>query len=74
MPKFAALKHRWAPSLAIADISDMKSPLWDNFRIRITPTIIVFRDGEVTLRVDGRRFLGITRSDLAKLEQGFVRS
>jgi len=74
MPKFVALREKLWPTLAIADITDTKSPLWDTFRIRITPSIIVFRDGEVHSRIDGRRFLGVTRSDLAGLERGFARS
>jgi Thioredoxin len=69
MPKFAARKGRLAATVAIADITDLKDPLWDTFRIRITPTIIVFRDGRVSERVDGRRLMGITDSQLRKLDQ-----
>ena len=71
MPKFVALKTKLSAPLAIADISDQRGPLWDTFRIRITPSIIVFHDGLELLRIDGRRFFGITRSDLAELEREF---
>lgn len=68
MPRFVGERHRIAGTLAVADITDLNSALWDTFRIRITPSIIVFRDGEVQTRVDGKRFFGITASALAQLE------
>jgi thioredoxin-like negative regulator of GroEL len=68
MPKFLGLKGKLPGTLAIADITDTKDPLWDTFRIRITPSILVFRDGVVQMRVDGRRFFGVTKSALAGLE------
>jgi len=69
MPRFVELNGKLPAQLAIADITELNDPLWDTFRIRITPSIIVFRDGEVTLRIDGRRFLGITNSALGQLER-----
>jgi len=68
MPKFVALKGTLGAQVAIADITDRNDPLWDEFRIRITPSIIVFRDGNVQMRLDGRRFFGISDSDLTKLK------
>jgi thioredoxin-like negative regulator of GroEL len=72
MPHFIALQSTVPATVAIADITDLNDPLWDDFRIRITPSIIVFRDGNLLLRVDGRRFLGITRSALEKLHQSIL--
>lgn len=68
MPKFVGARERIDGTLAIADITEMDSPLWETFRIRITPSILVFRNGEIQARVDGKRFFGITASTLAKLE------
>lgn len=68
MPKFVAERGKMGGTLAIADITDLDSPLWDVFNVRITPSIIVFRDGEIQRRVDGKRFIGITTSALAQLE------
>jgi hypothetical protein len=67
MPKFLALRGTAEAMYAIADITDLHSPLWDDFRIRITPSIIVYRDEKVLLRLDGRRFFGLRESDLVKL-------
>ena len=72
MPKFLALRGRLHGALAIADITDLQNPLWDDFRIRITPSIIVFRDGTQLLRLDGKRFFGLRDADLAKLESGLA--
>lgn len=45
--------------LAIADISDRKSVLWDVFRIRVSPTVLCFSNGRAVFRLDGRLFRGI---------------
>jgi thioredoxin-like negative regulator of GroEL len=72
MPHFIALKNAVPATVAIADITDLNDPLWDDFRIRITPSIIVFRDGSVLQRLDGHRFLGITRSALEKFQESML--
>ncbi len=69
MPKFVAARPRLPGTLAVADITEMNSPLWDTFRIRITPSIVVFRDGKEHERVDGKRVLGITSGAMAQLER-----
>lgn len=68
MPRYLRLQVPSTARLAIADITDLESPLWDAFRIRITPSIIVFRDGKPELRVDGRRFFGIGQAELERLQ------
>ena len=69
LPKFVAERARLPATLAIADITDTDSRLWDTFRIAITPSIVVFEHGEVVFRVNGRRFLGIGDAALRKLEK-----
>lgn len=69
MPKFTAEREKIRGTLAIADITDTDDPLWDTFRIRITPSILVFQDGKLKTRIDGKRFIGITSSGLARLEE-----
>ncbi len=69
MPKFVARDGHLPAKLAIADITDLNDPLWDTFRIRITPTMMVFREGTPVGRVDGRRFIGLRNSDLERLAQ-----
>lgn len=68
VPRFVRERGRLEGTLAIADITDRSSPLWETFCIRITPSIVVFRDGRETRRVDGKRFFGVTATALAKLE------
>jgi len=67
IPRFVAEKGKVGGTLAIADITDTDGPLWDTFRIRITPSVLVFREGEIHSRVDGRRFFGISSSELSRL-------
>lgn len=67
VPKFVARNGRLPARLAIADITEWNDPLWDSFHIRITPTILVFRDGTPVGRFDGRRFVGLKDSDLDRM-------
>lgn len=69
VPKFAARRDRLPAQLAVADISDLHDPLWDTFQIKITPTIVIFRDGFAGERLDGRRFVGLRESDLVRLSE-----
>ena len=74
MPQLVKRKSRLPGTIAIADITDRNDPLWDIFQIRITPSIIVFREGSIQFRVDGRRFFGITASALDRMEQALGQS
>ncbi|MGD0588790.1 MAG: thioredoxin family protein [Thermoplasmata archaeon] len=67
VPKFVARNGHLPAKLAIADITDWNDPLWDSFQIKITPTILVFRDGTTVGRFDGRRFIGLRDLDLDRL-------
>ncbi len=50
-----------------ADLTSEESPLWDRFRIRVVPTVIVYRDGVSVLRIDGRRLRGLGAADLRRI-------
>ena len=69
VPQFVARGGNPHAKFAMADITEWESPLWDSFSIKITPTMIVFRDGRPELRFDGRRMVGLRGSDLDKLEE-----
>jgi thioredoxin-like negative regulator of GroEL len=64
VPRFVARDGHVPGTLAMADITELEDPLWDTFRIQITPTIVVFRDGVSVGRFDGRRFVGLREKDL----------
>lgn len=68
VPKFVSRAGTVPAAFAIADITDLDDPLWDTFRIKITPTMVVFRDGTPTGRFDGRRFVGLRDADLDRLD------
>lgn len=65
--RFVSRFREWSQDLdaapAIADITDLKSPLWDVFRVRITPTVVCFENGSAVFRTDGRRWFGIRERD-----------
>ncbi len=51
-------------SIARADLTSMSSPLWDEFSIDVVPSVLVFRDGRVLHRADGRFGEGLEDRDL----------
>jgi hypothetical protein len=67
VPKFVARDGLLPAKLAIADITELKDPLWDWFQIKITPTMLVFRNGATVGRFDGKRWIGLRESDLDRL-------
>jgi thioredoxin 1 len=63
-PRFGALSTSGA-RLLIADMTSEQSPLWDRFGVEVVPTVIVFRDGAATARIDGQAGYGLDSSDLS---------
>jgi thioredoxin 1 len=66
-PEFEAFAPHWAGSSAVADVTDLDSPLWDRFDLEVIPTVVVFRDGTLVARADGRAGEGLETSDLRRL-------
>lgn len=66
-PKFAELDGTGSFRVAVADVSEESSPLWDRFRIEVVPTVIVFRDGSAAFRRDGQLMRGLGDKDLAAI-------
>jgi hypothetical protein len=64
LPIFAALEGNEEFQVAIGDLTDVDTPLWDLFDLEVTPTMIAFRDGDPVFRVDGRRNVGLTQKDV----------
>ena len=67
VPKFVARSGKYPGTFAIGDITDWDDPLWDTFRIKITPTMVIFRDGRPVERFDGRRLIGLREHELDEL-------
>ena len=42
----------------MGDVTDEESVLWDDFKLNVVPTMVLFRDGEAVWRRDGRRKVG----------------
>jgi thioredoxin 1 len=64
LPEFQAREGTIAANFAIGDVSDESSPLWEEFGIRVVPTLIAFREGVVVGRWDGKFMRGLSREHL----------
>ncbi len=53
----------------LIDADNPDESLWDDFSIKIVPTLIVFKDGKSIFRRDGKSGAGLRMSDL---EQGLT--
>ena len=51
--------------ISLIDTDEPDESLWDDFSIRIVPTIIVFKDGKIIFRRDGKSGAGLKMSDRA---------
>jgi thioredoxin 1 len=63
-PKFATLDGNSKFRTAQVDLTDLETPLWEQFEIEVVPSIIAFRDGEVILRIDGVAGVGLSDRDV----------
>ncbi|MCI4349956.1 MAG: thioredoxin family protein [Thermoplasmata archaeon] len=72
LPRFAALEGTVPFRLALADISDESTPLWETFGIAIVPTLVAFRAGRIFWRKDGVGGYGLDDHDLAALQRAFI--
>ncbi|MGI0070967.1 MAG: Kelch repeat-containing protein [Thermoplasmata archaeon] len=52
VPRCFARKETLPATRALADITDRRGTLWDRFSVRITPTVVAFRDGEDVARIE----------------------
>lgn len=50
--------------LFLVDADEPDESLWDEFGIKIVPTLVVFDEGEVVFRRDGKSMAGLRMSDL----------
>jgi thiol-disulfide isomerase/thioredoxin len=66
LPKFTKLEGSPKFRVAVADLTDLESPLWERFQIEVVPSLAVFRDGEVVWRVDGTAGVGLAAADLRR--------
>jgi len=62
-PSFEAVRLKGF-ELAFADISDEDNPLWDDFEIKVVPTLIAFKEGKTLWRKDGVLSQGLRTEDL----------
>jgi len=50
--------------LFLVDADEPDESLWDEFSIKIVPTLVVFDKGQILLRRDGKSMAGLRISDL----------
>lgn len=73
LPLFKELDGVAPFPLAIADVTDLQSPLWDTFHIDFVPTLVAFRDGRAIWRRDGVHMVGLHAKDLHDLRKALAR-
>ncbi|MGA9839706.1 MAG: thioredoxin domain-containing protein [Thermoplasmata archaeon] len=67
VPEFENLRGSGTFEIATADLTEDDDPLWEQFGVEVVPTVVVFRDGAVVFRRDGRLGRGLGASDLSAL-------
>jgi|HubBroStandDraft_1064217.scaffolds.fasta_scaffold07693_5 thioredoxin 1 len=67
LPEFEALRGSGPFEIAVGDLTDETSPLWDRFEVEVVPTLVAFREGEAIFRRDGRLGRGLGPADFEAL-------
>jgi thioredoxin 1 len=47
-------------------VDDYDNPLWDEYSVEAVPTVILFEEGKVSRRLDGRLGYGLSKQDFEK--------
>lgn len=66
-PQFEDFAKKGNVDCGEANVSHYEDPLWEQFQIKVVPSILVFKNGELVERKDGRLFRGLHKSDLDEL-------
>jgi thioredoxin 1 len=74
--RFVPVFDQKIPSINIKTVlhvvlDDDDSPLWDEYGISAVPTIIYFKDGKVSKRLDAKLGLGLNATQLEKWLETF---
>lgn len=67
LPQFAKLGEDPKLHVAGVDLTDPDAPLWEQFEVEVVPSVVVFRDGEVTFRLDGIPGVGLGPADVRRI-------
>jgi thioredoxin 2 len=67
LPPYSARKPPAGVRLALADLTDVESPLWDRFHVDVIPTVLIFAEGREIARMDGVLGVGIGDTELDAL-------
>lgn len=71
-PQFEQLAGAGPYQIAMGDVTNEDSPLWDTFEIQVIPTVVVFRDGAPVFRRDGRYLRGLGEKDLTAVREALA--
>ena len=66
-PKFVEVATKAVVRSVIAYIDDWENPLWDEYKIDVVPTLILFEGGKPVYRRDGVLGRGLGEKDLQDL-------
>jgi thiol-disulfide isomerase/thioredoxin len=63
-PTFEDLAQKEHVDYGEANISHYEDPLWEQFQIRVVPSLLIFKDGKLFKRKDGIPLQGLSKADL----------
>ncbi len=68
-PIFEAFAEKRAEDFdsVIVVLDDQNNPLWEEYGIEVVPTVLIFKEGRIASRLDGRPGEGLSSRDLESL-------
>jgi thioredoxin 1 len=67
VPEYSRAEGEVRARLAIADVADESSPLWEAFGIEVIPLLVGFRDGVERWRIEAPLGVGLGSRDLERM-------
>lgn len=69
LPLFEDAAKKTSLCCKIAQVNEDDNPLWEKYSISTVPTVIAFKDGKISGRIDAEPGIGLKKTNLAELLQ-----
>ena len=67
LPIFESYEGKASVPLLKLQVDEDENPLWDEYKVEVIPTLLLFKDGKVVVRADAKPHVGLKEADLSAI-------
>jgi thiol-disulfide isomerase/thioredoxin len=67
VPRFEERASQAPFELALVDLSSLNDPRWETLEAKVVPTLLLYKDGDLVWRKDGRFGVGLSLKNIDEL-------